>query len=547
MRTMTGTTTFGIDLGTTHSCIAYIGEAGRPVIVKSANNEDTTPSVVYFQKPEDVVVGNSAKNAAVLAPHNVASLVKRDMGRQDVSYRYHDREYTPEEISALILRELVQATEENTGLTVRDVVITVPAGFGIAEREATRRAGTIAGLNVLDVLDEPVAAALHYQATSTGTDVRHLLVCDLGGGTFDTTVIRVEDKNITVVCTKGDQKLGGADWDARVRDHLLAAFRAQHPRLDPSADEEFMQDITIVAEQLKKDLSSTMSRRTDLRFRGAVAKVELTRAQLEELTADLLDRVVDITRRTVELAKMKGVDHFDGVFLVGGMSRMPAVAARLRDRLGLGARLHEPDLAVAKGAALYAVIHQVRSQAADHGLTSISVEQAADRLGISTEQVQNMAGKRVAGVLPRAFGVMGVDPKDPQAMTNPLAARKMIAHLLFPGTALPADSGPYPFAVAINNQRMVEIEVWEQTGPEPSEELADNLRIGRGMLRNLPPRPAGSPFEISFQVSETGRMTVHAREPESGAQVRFDLQIGGLDAKAVDSARVAISRHHVTS
>jgi molecular chaperone DnaK (HSP70) len=168
--------------------------------------------VVYFEAPERVVVGSSAKNAAVLAPHLVASLVKRDMGRQDVTYTYHDREYTPEEISALVLRELAQATQESTGLTAKDVVITVPADFGIAAREATRRAGTIAGLNVLDVLAEPVGAALHYQALDRGRGVRHMLVCDLGGGTFDTSVIRIEDNDVTVICTTGDRSLGGADW-----------------------------------------------------------------------------------------------------------------------------------------------------------------------------------------------------------------------------------------------------------------------------------------------------------------------------------------------
>jgi molecular chaperone DnaK len=243
-------------------------------------------------------------------------------------------------------------------------------------------------------------------------------------------------------------------------------------------------------------LSSTLTRRTDLRFAGAVARVELTRAQLEQMTADLLDRVAAITARTVELARSKGVDYFDDVFLVGGMSQMPAIATMLRDRLGLNARLTEPHLAVAKGAALYAVICQVRSNLVGDGMSRHTVEEAADRLGMSSDRVRSIADKRVAGVLPRAFGVMVVDPKDPLAMTNPFAARKIILHLLWPNTALPADSGPYPGATVTNNQRIVEIEVWEQAGPEPSEELADNVRIGSGILHGLPPRPAGSPFEV---------------------------------------------------
>lgn len=549
---MAGTTTFGIDLGTTHSCIAHIGPAGRPVVVKNTVGADTTPSVVYFAKPKCVDVGVVAKNAAVVAPHLVASLVKRDMGRPGVTYRYHGCDYTPEDISALVLRELVRATAENTGLTVENVVITVPADFGLAEREATRRAGVIAGLTVLDVLDEPVAAALHYQADlgagsfDGAAGPRHILVCDLGGGTFDTSVIRVQSGEVTVLCTRGDRELGGVDWDLRVRDHLLAVFREQHPGLDPAADEEFMQEVATVAEQLKKDLSSVQSRRTDLRFAGAVAKVELTRTRLEALSADLLDRVVDITGRTVEVARSKGVDHFDEVFLVGGMSRMPAVAAGLQGRLGLRCRLSEPDLAVAKGAALYAMIHQARAGVGGNGVPTESVEQVADSIGVSADQARAMTGMHVAGVLPRAFGVMGVDSRDPLAMTNPVAARKLIIHLLHAGTSLPADSGPYPFAVAVDNQRMVDIEVWEQLGHELSDELSDNVRIGCGRLRDLPPRPAGSPFEVSFTVSETGRLTVDGREPQSGAQVRFDLQIGGMDAGAVDAARAHIARHQVS-
>lgn len=533
---MSPDTPFGIDLGTTHSCIAYLDEAGKPVIAQSAIGEDTTPSVVYFEAAGKVTVGTAAKDAALLAPHLVAQLTKRLMGRRRTAGTYHGKEYTPEEISALILTELVRAARENTGRTVRDVVITVPAYFGVAEKEATRRAGEIAGLTVLDVLAEPVAAALHYQAVTGGEGARHALVCDLGGGTYDTTVIRIEGDDIRVVCTDGDAALGGADFDARIRDHLLEVFTEQHPRLDPTADEPFMQDLQSTAEQVKKELSRTRGRRTDLRFAGAVARVELSREKLEELTADLLDRVVAITGRTVELARRKGVGHVDDILLVGGMSKMPAVAARIADRLGVRPRHHEPDLAVAKGAALFALLNRARTGPA---------EAVADRLNVPAEQVRSLAAKKVTTVLPRAFGVKAVDPRDPLATTNPLAARKMIAHLLPANTALPADSGPYPFGVATDNQRMVEIEVWEQTSPQESEELADNALIGRGLLRNLPPRPAGSPFEVTFFLSETGKLTVRAEEPSSGAQVEFTLQIGGMDQAAVDEARAGIARHAV--
>ncbi|MCI2416179.1 Hsp70 family protein [Saccharopolyspora sp. K220] len=525
--------TFGIDLGTTHSCIAYVDEAARPVIAKSAVGEDTTPSVVYFEQPGVALVGTAAKNSALLAPHLVAQLVKRDMGRKNTEFTYHGRRYTPEKISALILRELARAAEENTGHTVRDVVITVPAYFGIAERDATRKAGEIAGLNVLDVLDEPVAAALHHHALDSSPQTRHVLVYDLGGGTFDTTVIRVSGDDIQVVCTDGDGELGGANWDERIVDHLLAAFREAHPNLDPSADEQAMQAFAERAEEVKKALSATMSRNVALRVGGAAVTVPFTRQQFEDLTADLLDRTLAITGRAIETARRKGVEHFDEVLLAGGMTRMPAVAARLKQRFGLDARLSEPDLAVAKGAALFALIRQAKNVRGD-----------ARQLGITA--VDAMAKKRVATVVPRAFGVKALDPRDPLALTDPLRARQMVAHLLQANTELPADTGPYPFQTAIDNQRMAEIEVWEQAGPTASEELADNTKVGHGMLTGIPARPAGCRIEITFYMSETGALTVHAKELEGGNDVRFDLAIGGMDHKAVAKARTDIAGHQVS-
>src|SRR5215472_9528903 len=222
--------TYGIDLGTTYSCISLVDKTGHPVVLKSADGEDTTPSVVYFESPDNVVVGRQAKDSAVLLPDLVKEMVKRQMG-EDVHYRYHGQDHTPESVSALILRELARAAGEQTGETVHDVVITVPAYFGVLEREATRKAGEIAGLNVLDVLAEPVAAALAYQTLGKAEGVRHLFVYDLGGGTFDTTVIRIDGDDIQVVCTDGNHHLGGADWDNKIINFLLSGFTSQYPDL----------------------------------------------------------------------------------------------------------------------------------------------------------------------------------------------------------------------------------------------------------------------------------------------------------------------------
>jgi molecular chaperone DnaK len=542
--------TYGIDLGTTYSCIAYVDKTGRPVVIKNANGDDTTPSVVWFESPDNVVVGRQAKDSAVLFPDLVAQLVKREMG-QSVSYCFHGQEHTPESVSALILRELARAAGEQAGETVTDVVITVPAYFGVLEREATRKAGQIAGLNVLDVLAEPVAAALDYQALADSSGVRHIFVYDLGGGTFDTTVIRIDGHNIEVVCTDGDHHLGGADWDNKIIEFLLNGFTDQNPGLDPDpgGDEQFMQELATAAEQLKKALSTAMTRRYNARFAGAIAQLELTREQLENLTSELLERTMEIAERTIATARQKGINGFDDVLLVGGMSLMPVIAQTLKERFGLQARLQDPHLAVAKGAALFALMQKVKVSMLDEGESGDNLQAAqevADQLGISLEQVEDLASKRVATVVPRAFGIKVVDSDDPLFRTDPDLARHYIAHLLEANTPLPADTGEQTFRTIADNQQEVRLEVWEQAGSVASGELGHNTHIGEGMLTQLPPRPAGAPFQVIFHMTETGLLKVHGREASSGREVRFEIQIGGLNDAEVREAASAVARYEVS-
>ena len=543
--------TYGIDLGTTYSCIAYVDTTGRPVVLKSAVGEDTTPSVVYFESPDNVVVGRQAKDSALLAPHLVVELIKRQMG-EDVHYSFHGQDHTPESISALILRELANAAQQQTGDEVRDVVITVPAYFGLLEREATRKAGEIAGLNVLDVLAEPVAAALNYQALDEGEGQpgpRHIFIYDLGGGTFDTTVIRIDGDDIQVICTDGNHHLGGADWDSAIVDFLLRGFAEQYPDLDPGGDEQFMQDLATSAEQLKKALSSTQARKHNVRFDGSVVQLELTREHLGELTSELLERTMEITERTIATAREKGVDRFDDVLLVGGMTITPAIAYTLKERFGLDARQQDPHLAVAKGAALFALMKKVKVSMPgedDARPDREAAQKVADQLGISVEQVENMAAKHVATVVPRAFGLKVVDTSDPVFKTDPDRARRYISHLLTANTRLPADTGPQPFATIYDNQREVNLEVWEQAGSVASEELEHNTHIGEGVLADLPPRPAHAPFEVVFYMTEMGLLKVHGYEAGSGREVRFEIQIGGMDETKVRQAAAAVARYEVS-
>jgi molecular chaperone DnaK len=541
-------TIFGIDLGTTYSCIAYIDDSGRPVIAKNRIGEDATPSVVFFENDTNVVVGREAKNCVKISPDLVVSLIKRKMGEPDVRLDFHGVPHSPETISALILKELARSAAEYTNEEVTDVVITVPAYFGVAEREATRNAGRIAGLNVLNLVPEPVAAALHYDTMSAGAD-QTILVYDLGGGTFDTTVIRLRGNDVSVVCTDGDHRLGGADWDERLADHLLTAFLAEHPGSEAADSEDFLQELASAAEDLKKALSSVESRRHNLRFAGQTARVELTREGFEQLTADLLERTFQITERTVALARERGVAAFDHVLLVGGSTRMPGVADGLRERFGFEPRLLDPDLAVAKGAALFALIESVKvalpgdGTAAAGPLDEAAVNDVADRLGIAPDRVQELAARRVTTVVPRAFGVRIIDFDNPQRDSEDA----VIDHVLHANDPLPATPPSRDYYTLDDNTVRIALRICEQAGATESARTSDNREIGLGVITELPRLPKNSPVEVTFAMGETGNLRVRGMERSTGKDVVVDIQIDGLTVQEVARATDQITRYSVGS
>lgn len=548
---------FGIDLGTTYSAIAYVDESGRPSVCHNADGLDTTPSVVFFENESNVVVGSVAKNSAVSYPDRVVSLIKRKMGSTAV-FDYDGVRHTPESISALILKQLAQDAATHTHGTVSRVVITVPAYFGMLHREATKHAGEIAGLEVIGIVPEPVAAALHYEAT-TGAQDKTILVYDLGGGTFDTTVIRVSHNEIEVLCTDGDDDLGGADWDERLRDHLLAKF-SEHvpPGIDPEDDEEFMQALNITSEDIKRQLSRAESRPVALRGAGVAARIDVTRAEFEELTKDLLDQTIDIVRRALETFEQKAPGAtIDEVLLVGGATQMPAVSERLRKEFNWDPKLHDPHLAVAKGAALYAlgrVVHkevqQAREQAGSAGEAESkavkAVEKMADDTGISINTLRSLADKQTSNVLPKAFGVKLVDTADPDWRNK--KTRHYIEHLVHANDSLPAKS-ELTATTLHDGQQSVEIELYEQSGAREGAELTENrpLTEGRGIIGPFPPQPAGSPIDIALVIDDEGLLALSATERSSGKSVDIQVRVSVMSPEQVDDAARIVNGMTVSS
>ncbi|MGW4423126.1 Hsp70 family protein [Streptosporangium sp. NPDC004631] len=524
---------YGIDLGTTYSCIASIDHAGRAVVHRNREGTDTTPSVVFFETHDNVVVGQPAKDSAVIHPDLVINRIKRDMG-QDVARTLHQRPYTPEEISAFLLRKLAEDAQVATGDVVSDVVITVPAYFGAAERDATRKAGRIAGLNVIGIISEPIAAAITYGVLNPAEDC-HILVYDLGGGTFDTTVITLRGGDIEVVCTDGDHRLGGADWDDCLVEYLAERFRQEHSDVgDPLESSVTEQDLRKIAEDLKKTLSSRVKHAVRVMHEGRVTTVELTRETFEGLTQDLLDRTVAITRRTLETARAKGVDRYDHLVLVGGSSSMPAVTETLKKELGLTPRLQDPDLSVAKGAALYA-FEEIYRQLVTSGERS-KAEAMALEAGLSSTQQRQIEGRTIKTVASRSFGIV---------TTNGQTRQRYVAHLVHVNDPLPA-AITEGFATLNDNQDTVAVRVMEQAGSTESEQLDDNNKIGEGELRIPPGKPAGFPIEVTFSLDTSGLLHVTARENERGQQLDLDIQIGGMSEEEVASSRASMSQIRVS-
>ena len=557
-------TYFGIDLGTTYSAISYIDETGRPTVVRDLINEsDTMPSVVYFEGPGNAVVGQSARAMSRVDPENVVERVKRQMGR-DREWEFFGETHNPVSISAVILRRLAEYAKEYTQRDVEQVVITVPAYFGMLERDATRNAGVLAGLDVIGIVPEPVAAALQYEILD-GAQQKTVLVYDLGGGTFDTTVIRITPDAIDVLCTDGDQELGGADWDDRLAQHLLQEFvTAASPPDDPAEDAQFMQELYLTAEQVKRQLSQTASRTVPLRFAGASAMVTVTRETFEQITQDLLDNTVAITDRTLDklsdkLSTADPKSAIDEVLLVGGSTKMPAVAARISSTYGWQPRLHDPDLAVAKGAARFALSRAVwratdDAETAD-ATTRPSAEQRQERIrqlsnltGLDAEAIAEVSRKRITTVLPKAFGVKLVDTDKPGWDSDPDSA-SYIEHLVHADDPLP--SGPHHIAggTVVDNQEELKIEVYEQAGTVESSDLFANKPVdrGAGVITGLPPLPAGARIDLSMTVDEDGLLTVRAVEPSSGKNLTIQVRVSTIADEDIPKLRAMVSAIAVRS
>ena len=515
---------YGIDLGTTNSAIAKVDADGRPDIVIGLNGEPTTPSVVLLPNANDHVVGEGARRQARLDPDNVCTLVKRRMGDANWRFVAHGQTWSAPAISALILRSLT-SDAAFSGETVERAVITVPAYFGDEERRATIQAGTYAGIDVVGVLSEPIAAALSYgfsrltDVTSSAITDETVLVYDLGGGTFDATVIELADRRISVLAVEGDHQLGGADWDERLALHLSREFCAEHPDAeDPLDDSAGSQALILAAERAKHELTDAESTTAIVAHDGARSVITVTRADLEELTSGLLRRTLDLTRACVAAANERGVTRVDRVLLVGGSSRMPAVARELGAMMGMTPQLTDPDLAVARGAAVYGekleierlVAADLRTRgrladgapiaAADPADVDGACARVAAAFGLPVSSVRRMLEITVDTVVSRGFGVLAVG-RSGELQATWLVHRNQTLPIRVRRS----------FGTMRLDQDRIEVTVVEQQGQAVSPYPEDAKVLIEGCITGIPSGyDEGSEVQVTFEMGFDGVLHVTA-------------------------------------
>ncbi|MCA9246680.1 MAG: Hsp70 family protein [Planctomycetales bacterium] len=482
-------TPVGIDLGTTFSAIARLDENGRPTTLVNAEGDLITPSVVLFEGA-NVVVGKEALKAIATEADDVADCAKRELGNATFHKALGGRDYPPEVIQAFILHKLRRDAHALVG-EVRQAVVTVPAYFDEVRRKATQDAGYMAGIEVLDIINEPTAAAIAYGAahgflTPEGVAQRPqtILVYDLGGGTFDVTIMRIEGAEFMTLATDGDVQLGGRDWDARLMDFAAAEFIGAHG-VDPREEANSLGRLWRECEDCKRTLSARLKTTIGCDYKGHALRVEITREQFEAMTRDLLDRTRFTTQQTLQAAGLEW-SSIDQLLMVGGSTRMPMVAEMLGELCG-----RAPDASVSA------------DEVVAHG--------AALRAGLILTQRSGQRGAfQIKNVNSHSLGVVAIDP---------LTKRKLNATLIPRNTPLPV-AAKRIFKTQKEGQKSVLVQIVEGESSAPEH----CVQLGRCVIRDLPVKlPANTPIDVRFRYEENGRLGIQVSVGNTGKFVEASL------------------------
>lgn len=546
---------FGIDLGTTYSCIAYIDEYGKAEVLKNCDGEHTTPSVVYMETKENIIVGQEAKRAATMEADKVAQFVKRKIGKEDDKVLLGGDLYPATEVSAYILKklvgdanaELLQTGVIEPGEEIKDVVITCPAYFGMNEREATKKAGEIAKLNVLDVINEPTAAAISY-GVSGKEKSETVLIYDLGGGTFDITVMNIDGGNITVICTGGDDELGGKDWDQCFMDYLIREFENECGE-DISEELEILDELTIEVESWKKSLTNRAKTNVTIKSDENRFRKEITREVYEDVTKGLLTRTKNLLDDMLKTAEKQGypINKIDKVLLVGGSSKMPQVSAMLTADYGVTPILADPDEAVAKGAAVYAnnqkafndfLLEEAKKE-------NVSVETLQERelesgeLGMKfTKMSQGDAVTtkiKITNVLSRTYGIASHDEKEVMRIFNMLKINDKL-----PATCTES------FYTMVENQIAINMPIYESVSKDEVMDIDEKTPITTVLMEFNSKVPKNTEIEVTLTLDNSGILHIVAHEKYSNSRLDTSFKLSNdLSEEELNTALVRMSRANI--
>jgi molecular chaperone DnaK len=506
---------YGIDLGTTYSCIAYVDESGRANVIKNMEGTNTTPSVVNFASSKQVAVGQTAKDTSVIDPKNTVSLVKAKMGKIDFAIKYNGEDKSPEEVSAYILRKLAEDAAKEIDAEVKDVVITCPAYFGTAERTATKNAGRIAGLNVLEVISEPVAAAIYYGCTREHKE-KTFLVYDLGGGTFDVTIMNISSEKIEVICADGDHDLGGKDWDAATMRYLADEFASQKS-YDGDFDEYAQQDLRLKAERAKQQLSAKEKTPVIVEVAGERARIDFSREKFDEITSVFLKSTIDKTDYAISVAEKRGF-KVDEILLVGGSTKMPQVTRILEEKYKIKPKILEPDESVAKGAAIHAVNVYINNQQNSFKWEDDKKDTIGEPLSVDPNMISIGGKKRTIVVATTKSFAVEVIYKETREQK---CCNMIIKNNPMPDGVITVSK---KFGTIDENQQNVEIVVYESDFMDEYFDVDEDYVIGTATLELPGNLPADSPIEITFSLNNEGILEVTGKDLTSNKEIHATMR-----------------------
>ena len=527
---------FGIDLGTTYSCISYVDEYGKAVVLKNSDGEHTTPSVVMVESENNIIVGNEAKRSIEVEPDKTVQFIKRKMGKENDTVTLNGIVYHAPEISSMILKKIVNDANEELrqtgvlqeGESIKDVVITCPAYFGMNERQATKTAGELAGLNVLNIINEPTAAAISYGVS--GNDKNEtVLVYDLGGGTFDITVMNINGSDISVVCTGGDDQLGGKDWDEALMEYVNERYEEENGE-DLSEDPEVVASLYVDVEIWKKSLTSREKVNISVNGPAGRFREELTRDKYEELTSNLLNRTKNLLDDVLNTAEKQGypISKIDKVLLVGGSSRMPQVAAMIEKDYHVTPILADPDEAVAKGAAIYASNEKtyndfVAVEAAKVGKTIEEIKEdnlltgeIDKKFALSMGSTGTGLRLNITNVLSRTYGMATIVDEDNNIMK--------IRNMLMINDKLPA-STTRSFYTLRDNQSGINIEIYESRATDDIIDIDGRTPITNIEMMFKNRAPMNTEVVITFALDNSGILHIVAEEMYNHSKLDTTFQL----------------------